>query len=81
MDHKKLLALTKAIFTTHDVEVDCAGCDDEMARLAELVNAGGDPAELLPAVYAHLQRCRACGEEFEALLSVLQAETTGQIAD
>lgn len=77
MVYEKLINLTYAIFSTRDVEMDCAACDAEMAHLAELVSAGGDPAELLPAVYAHLQRCGACREDYEALLNVLNAERAG----
>lgn len=53
------------------------GCDEAYALLdqyAEIVARGEDPAALLPLVKHHLDLCRDCREEFEALLKILEAE-------
>ncbi len=74
MSADPILTLVRAIFSVHEGELDCEGCDAEMPRLAELVQAGGDPSLLLPAVHEHLRLCRDCREEFEALLAIVRAE-------
>ncbi|MFC1960116.1 hypothetical protein ACFLYO_05360 [Chloroflexota bacterium] len=77
MPLNQLMAMVEAIFTAHEDELDCAGCDTEMAHLVELIEAGQDPSLLLPAVQEHLNRCRDCREEFEALLMIVRAENAG----
>ena len=74
---KQLLSMVERIFSTHADEIDCAGCDAEMPHFVDLLNAGQDPARLLPAVQEHLDRCADCHEEFEALLAILRAEHQG----
>lgn len=81
MSVERLLGVVQAIFDVHADEVDCAGCDAEMPHLAELINAGEDPSQLLPAVMAHLYRCGDCREEFDALVAVLHAESAGLCGD
>jgi predicted anti-sigma-YlaC factor YlaD len=81
MAFNQLLAMVEAIFTSHEDEVDCEGCDAEMPHLVELIDAGEDPALLLPAVQEHLNRCRDCREEFEALLAIIKAENAGLLAE
>lgn len=80
MPLNQLLAMVEAIFTAHEDELDCAGCDTEMPHLVELIEAGQDPALLLPAVQEHLNRCRDCREEFEVLLAIVRAENAGLLA-
>lgn len=50
-----------------------------MNCLAELVAAGVDPRDLLPAVEEHIICCADCREEFEALLAIIRAENQGLI--
>jgi predicted anti-sigma-YlaC factor YlaD len=42
-------------------------------RFVEMKLAGKDAAAAMPLVHDHLERCRDCREEFEALLEVLRA--------
>lgn len=74
---EKLLGIAGAIFSVHEDELDCEECDAEMPHLAEIIEAGEDPKKLLPAVVEHLERCKDCNEEFEALLAVVHAENAG----
>jgi hypothetical protein len=74
---KQLFSMVERIFATHADEIDCEGCDAEMAHFVELMNAGQDPARLLPLVQEHLDRCGDCREEFEALLAIIRAEKNG----
>jgi len=77
----KALALLEKMMALHETGancVDCETCGEQIDCLAELVaTGGGDPMELLPAVQRHLECCRDCREEFEALLAILRAEQSG----
>ncbi len=81
MAFNQLLAMVEAIFAAHEGEIDCDGCDQEMAHMVELINAGEDPALLLPAVQEHLDFCGDCREEFEALLAIVRAENAGLLSE
>jgi hypothetical protein len=64
--------LVRAVLTTHENEIACGDCFDEVDRFVEMTLAGKDAAEAMPLVADHLQRCRDCREEYEALLHVLR---------
>jgi hypothetical protein len=65
--------MVRAILTTHEDEIGCDDCFEEVGRFVEMTLAGKDAAEAMPLVADHLQRCRDCREEYEALLRVLRA--------
>ena len=69
----KLKRIVTGIFTTRERELTCDECLEELDRFAELTLAGKDAAEAIPLVQDHLNRCRDCREEFEALLDALRA--------
>ncbi|MDY6874803.1 MAG: hypothetical protein SWK90_01170 [Chloroflexota bacterium] len=48
-----------------------------MDRFVEIMLVGKNVAAAMPLVQDHLQRCRDCREEFEALLAMLRALTGG----
>ncbi len=74
--------LIKTIFDTHaDGVIDCASCDEHLCRLAELVSSGADLCALIPEVEAHLNCCRDCKEEWDALLAIMRAEQAGLLKD
>ena len=55
-------------------------CDDVFELLDEYTEAaarGEDTSSLLPYVQHHLEICRDCLEEYEALLRILKAEEEG----
>ncbi len=70
---EKLRNLMRSIFMTHRDEIGCDTCFDQMDLFAEITLAGKDVASAMPHVYRHLQMCKACREEFEALLSALKS--------
>ncbi len=74
----RVVQLVERILALHESEMDCESCGQQIDCLAELVAVGQDPRLLLPAVQAHLECCRDCREEFEALLCILRAEQSGQ---
>ena len=61
------------ISRTQDVELGCSDVYAVMDQYAEAIAGGADAATLLPLVKQHLDMCSDCCEEFEALLSILQA--------
>jgi len=69
----KLKGLVLSIFQTHRDEIGCGDCFEHVDRFAELVQSGKDAAKEMPHVYRHLEMCKACREEFEALLSAIEA--------
>lgn len=65
--------LLKAILSSRPDELACDECFDVVDTLAEFVLAARDPAEGMPLVQDHLDRCPPCREEFQALLDAVQA--------
>jgi hypothetical protein len=79
-DHPdRVTALLHEMLWLHAHDVDCTTCSDNMDCLAELVVAGRDPKQALPAIYAHIRCCHHCAEVYEALVAVLYAEQAGKL--
>jgi hypothetical protein len=78
----RLKRLLSAIFTVHqaDEQIDCETCSQQFECLVEMVNNGANLRELLPAVEEHLRCCPDCNEEFQALMAILRAESSGALA-
>jgi hypothetical protein len=76
---EQLHKLINAIFSDHqDICIDCETCSQQLNCLAEMVAAGVEVQELLPAVEDHLRCCADCREEYQALLCIMRAELNGQ---
>jgi hypothetical protein len=73
LEAQKLKGLVRGIMTTRPDEIGCEECFEELDRFVEMELAGKDAAEAMPLVQDHLDRCRECKEEFEALLAALRA--------
>ena len=65
--------MMRSIHMTHQNELNCGECFNEVDRFAEIELAGKNPVEAMPLVQQHLARCGDCREEYEALLSALRA--------
>jgi hypothetical protein len=68
-----LKRIVHSALTARPDEIGCDDCFEQLDRFAEMVLAGKDVAEAMPLVQDHLNRCRGCREEFEALLAALRA--------
>lgn len=68
-----LREIVRGIVTTHANEIDCHSCFKDLDRLAELQLTGKSPTKAMRLVQDHLDRCRDCREEFEALFNTLRA--------
>ena len=79
VDKEHLHKLVQSIFTAHEdgTEIACEDCGCQLDCIAELVADGADLRTLLPAVEAHLQCCKDCREEFEALIAIIRAQNSG----
>jgi hypothetical protein len=74
----QLRKLINCIFEVHsDTSIDCEQCCNQFNCLVELVTDGADISTLLPAVQEHLSCCADCREEFQALMSIIEAENQG----
>jgi len=67
----------KNIYETRDEEISCSECFDLVSRLVELETSGRDATSELPQVRQHLNQCRACREEYEALRDFARLENEG----
>lgn len=68
----KIKRIVRNVLTTRPDEIGCAECLERMDRFVEMELEGKSAAEALPLVQDHLNRCRDCREEFEALLNALR---------
>jgi hypothetical protein len=73
LDMGQVKSMVRGIVTTRPDEIDCDRCFEELDRFVEVTLAGKNAAEAMPLVQDHLERCRDCREEFEALLTALRA--------
>ena len=69
----RIKRMVRSILTARPDEIGCEECLARMDRFVDLKLAGKNLGEALPLVEDHLERCRDCREEFQALLSALQA--------
>ncbi len=58
---------------TDEVELSCDEVFALLDQYVEMEQQGEDVSRLLPLVERHLERCRDCREEYEALKRVIQA--------
>lgn len=65
--------LIRMVENTDEVEIGCDEVFKLLDRYVELEARGEDVAHLLPMVKRHLDRCRDCHEEYEALARVFEA--------
>ena len=72
IDKEKLNTLLEKVFSVEENDIGCGACGKEMDAFVDLHIAGKDAAASLPLVRAHLDQCRDCREEFEALLAILE---------
>ncbi len=69
-----LQQLLKHLAKTEAQEATCDEVFEVLDIYTEAVARGEDPEQLLPLVKKHIQFCRCCREEYEVLLSILEAD-------
>ncbi len=65
--------MMQSVKSTREVELTCGHCYDELDHFIEMELSGKNPAEAMPLVQEHLDRCVACKEEYEVLLEVIKS--------
>lgn len=65
-------SMVKGVLSTRPDELDCDECFIQLDIFAETYLVGKNASDALPLVQEHLNRCKDCREEFEALLLALQ---------
>jgi predicted anti-sigma-YlaC factor YlaD len=73
LNAEQLKRLVHGLIETHDHELTCGACFEQLDLFVELRLAGKRPGEALPLVEAHLRLCQDCREEYELLLDALRA--------
>lgn len=74
---ERLKKLLDCIFDTHaETTLDCETCGSQFHSLADMVAAGANVSQILPAVQEHLACCPDCNEEFQALVSMIMTENS-----
>ncbi len=69
-----LRKLAQALDMTHEEELACDECFEELDRFVEMELDSLDAATAMPLVQDHLDKCGDCREEYQALLDALRAE-------
>jgi hypothetical protein len=67
------------IYHTEDEEISCSECFDSVSRFVDVELSGEDAAGKMPQVKQHLDQCRACREEYEALRDLKRLENEGEL--
>ncbi|UCB46156.1 MAG: hypothetical protein JSV25_01670 [Spirochaetota bacterium] len=73
LDHQTLKEMIRGIVTTRKDEIACDSCFDKLDQFAEFVLEGKDASEAMPLIQHHLDHCKDCREEFEALMQSLKS--------
>jgi hypothetical protein len=73
-DRDDLEKVVKMVSRTREEEIGCDECFEQLDRFVEMQLSGLNPAEAMPLVKDHLDKCGDCREEFEALIEALQTE-------
>jgi hypothetical protein len=63
----------KSLSITLDKEMTCGECYQEVDKYVDMLRDGKKPSEIMPLVEHHLTLCPPCKEEFQALLTALEA--------
>jgi hypothetical protein len=79
MDHQRFTNWLNNIFDTREEEISCSECFDLVSRFVDLELAGADAAGSMPELQHHLNQCRACRDEYEALRDLRRLEENGEL--
>lgn len=76
MKHDRFEGWLRNIYETREEEISCTECFELVSPFVELELSGQDAAAKIPQVKQHLDQCRACRDEYEALrdLRLLEEE-------
>jgi hypothetical protein len=73
-NHEMIKGILEILTKTHDKELDCGEAYELIDQFIEAKSRGEDVSEVMPMVMRHLDLCRDCFEEYEALARVIESE-------
>lgn len=79
MDRNRFENWLRNIYETQDEEISCTECFDLVSRFVELEISGQDAPAKMPQLKQHLNQCRACRDEYEALRDLRRLEEKGEM--
>jgi hypothetical protein len=79
MQRKRFEDWLKNIYATQEEEISCTECFDLASSFVDLEVSGQDAALKMPQIKQHLNQCRACREEYEALRDLRFLEEKGDL--
>ena len=79
MDRNRFENWLRNIYETQEEEISCTECFDLSSRYVELEIAGQDAAAQMPELRQHLNQCRACRDEYDALRDLRLLEEKGEM--
>jgi hypothetical protein len=65
--------LLRMLISTQEVEYSCDEVYHLLDQYAEMVARGEDAGQLMPLINNHLDLCKDCHEEYDALILILEA--------
>jgi uncharacterized protein with PIN domain len=68
--------MLRAVIATKEVEIGCDDCYEKLNKFIEMEINGKSPEQAMPLVKDHLDRCKDCRQEYEALLKAIQSFET-----
>ena len=79
MKREQLERWLKNIYETQEQEISCSECFDQVSRFVELEVSGQNAPAQMPQLKQHLNQCRACHDEYEALRDLRLLEEKGEL--
>jgi len=73
--------LMRKLLITHEEELSCDEVFALVDEYAEASQRGEDVDSLKPIIRWHLDMCRECDEEYQALLQVLEGTSSGEVTN
>lgn len=72
LNRKVIKALVGSVKATHEDELGCGECFDQIHEYAEKELLGKSPDIAMPLMKEHLDKCGECKEEYEALIKAME---------
>jgi hypothetical protein len=73
LNSEQIALLLKMIRNTHEVELSCPECLDELDKYAQSMLDGAPIDGVLERVREHLEACPCCNDQFKLVLETLKA--------
>jgi hypothetical protein len=73
LKHGDVINLVRVIAETHETEIGCDECFEQLDRFAETEISGAKARAAMPLVADHLDKCADCRSKLEALLRALRS--------